>query len=93
VLGYLAETGVVGSVFLLLLLWAALRLGRGMISETRDETEAMWRVGIWSVVFVIVTRYLYEGHLFYSISGMTAVTFFAFLFVIRGNLSRISPVR
>lgn len=92
VLGYLAETGIVGSVFLLLLLWAALRLGRGIISETLDETQAMWRVGIWSVVFVIATRYLYEGHLFYSISGMTAVTFFAFLFVIRDHLSRTSPV-
>lgn len=88
VLGYLAETGIVGSVLLLLFLWAALKMGRGIVSETQDETDAMWRIGLWSIVFVIVTRYLYEGHLFYAISGMTAVTFFAFLLVIRSDRAR-----
>jgi O-antigen ligase len=81
VLGYLAETGIIGSIILLLLLLSALRLGRGIISRTQNAPDAIWPVGLWGVVFVIVMRYLYEGHLFYSISGMTTAAFFGFLFV------------
>ncbi|MBI5869085.1 MAG: O-antigen ligase family protein [candidate division Zixibacteria bacterium] len=90
-IGYLAETGIVGSVLLFMLLVAALRVGRGLLPRMRDPHQAMWLVGIWSIVFVIVTRYLYEGHIFYSVSGMITVTFFAFLIALRRQWESIVP--
>lgn len=83
VLAYLAESGIVGSILLAMLLWRALSLGRGIIRGVPDPIEAGWHVGLWGMVFVIVTRYLYEGHLFWSISGMTTATFIAMLHNIR----------
>ncbi|MBI3873346.1 MAG: O-antigen ligase family protein [candidate division Zixibacteria bacterium] len=85
-LQYLAECGIIGSVALALLLGRALWLGRG-IMESRDPDEAKWQVGIWGAVFVIVTRYLYEGHLFYSIAGMTTTAFMGMLY----NIGRLPP--
>jgi hypothetical protein len=40
-------------------------------------------LALWGAVFVIVTRYLYEEHIFYSLSGISTVIFFALLHNIR----------
>lgn len=79
ILGYLNSTGLVGSVILAILLAKTLLMGTPLVSRITRREDAAWQLGIWSVVFVIITRYLYEGHLFYSISGVTSTTFFGFL--------------
>ncbi|GAB4316116.1 MAG: hypothetical protein Kow0074_04010 [Candidatus Zixiibacteriota bacterium] len=79
ILGYLNSTGLVGSVVLAVLLVKTLIMGTLLIPGIRRRDDAAWQLGVWCVVFVIVTRTLYEGHLFYSISGITSTTFFGFL--------------
>jgi O-antigen ligase len=87
ILQYLAEAGILGSVALAILLWRAVSLGKPILRCSRNPDEAAWEIGVWGAVFVIVSRYLYEGHLFYSISGMTTVTFLAYLSNINSRLS------
>lgn len=81
VLEYLAESGLIGSIILFCILWRSVALGRYVFRLRRNSGDAVWMIGIWGAVFVIVTRYLYEGHLFYSISGMTTAAFIAMLYV------------
>lgn len=78
-IGYLATTGIVGSLTLVILLTRTVLMGVKLMPRMTDQSEAAWKLGIWAMVLVIATRYLYEGHLFYSISGVAAATFFAFL--------------
>jgi len=86
-LTYLSEGGLVGTVILLCLLWRGVSLGCGVPSRAVGSDDDRIRLGVWSVVFVLLTRYLYEGHLFYSISGMTTMTFLAMLNNLRAQAS------
>ncbi|HUU47131.1 MAG TPA: O-antigen ligase family protein [Acidobacteriota bacterium] len=92
-LRYLAECGIVGSLVLWMLLWRALSFGRGIIRAVRDPVEAAWQIGLWGIVFVLISRFLYEGHIFYSISGMTTVVFVAMLYRMRHPRSACEDTR
>ena len=91
-LQYLAESGLVGSLCLASFLWRSLSMGRAFLQHEPSPSHTKWEIGLWGIVFVIVTRYLYEGHLFYSISGMTTVTFIGFLITVVRDRDE-SPVR
>lgn len=74
-LGYLAETGLVGVIPLLWLLFAIARQGSFILRRTYSRPLAGHLLGLWGIVLIIIIRVFLEDDAFHSIPGAANMLF------------------